>query len=293
MDVAERRVELTRFLRARRAGLSPQAVGLPNRTRRRTPGLRREELAELAGVGTTWYTWLEQGRPFTVSAQMLDNLAWALRLDAVERAHLFILARGEAPALPPPVLETVEPALQQILDALGTNPAYVVNARWEAVAWNVAACLVFSDFAARRPRDRNLLWCMFTDPSQRRLLVDWEGAAQETLAYFRASTGRHVGEAWFSELITDLTAASPEFAAWWPRNDVRGTPRDAQKELNHPLVGRLVLQPTPLQVAQRPDLWLIVHTPLPGTDTAAKLQCLLAGASTAAVTSADPIPSAR
>jgi transcriptional regulator with XRE-family HTH domain len=274
MDDAQRRIELARFLRARRARLSPHQVGLSAVGRRRTPGLRREELAQLAGVGTTWYTWLEQGRAITVSAQVLDSLARALQLDAAERTHLFILARGEVPAPPTPATDGVEPAVQQILDALGAYPAYVANARWDAVAWNDTACRVFTDFAALCPRDRNLLWFIFTHPLARQLYVDWNGAAQRNLALFRASTGRYVGEAWFAELVADLSHASPEFAAWWPRNDVHGTPEGA-KEIDHPLVGRLVMQPTLLQVAQTPDLWMIVYTPVPGTETAARLQRLM------------------
>ncbi len=275
MDDERRRAELSCFLRARRARLSPLQVGLPAGGRRRTPGLRREELAQLAGVGSTWYTWLEQGRPITVSASVLDNLAAALRLDAVERTHLFILARGEAPATMPPDTEMVEPAVQQILDALGACPAYVANARWDVVAWNAAACRVFTDFTALSPRDRNLLWFMFTHPLSHQLYVDWEGAARHILAFFRASTGRYVGEAWFTALVADLSRESPAFAAWWPRNDVYGTPREAYKEVNHPLVGRLTLQSTPLQIAQAPELCMMVYAPVPGTETAAKLQRLM------------------
>src|SRR5258707_6015220 len=137
---ASRRDELRAFLRSRRARLSPADVGLPeNGRRRRTPGLRREELAALAGVGVTWYTWLEQGRPITVSTQVLDSLSRALRLDAVEHTHLFVLARGELPAPPLPATDSVEPPVWQILDALGVLPAYVANARSDVVAWNAAA----------------------------------------------------------------------------------------------------------------------------------------------------------
>ena len=277
MDDEQRRTELRCFLRARRARLSPLQVGLPAGGRRRTPGLRREELAQLAGVGTTWYTWLEQGRPITVSASVLESLADTLRLDTVERAHLFILARGEVPTTPLVATETVEPALQQILDALGPCPAYVANARWDVVAWNEAACRVFMDFAALSPRDRNLLWSMFMHPLSRQLYVDWEGAAQHILAFFRASTGRYVGETWFTALVSELSRASPEFAAWWPRNDVYGSPREAHKEVRHPLVGRLALHASPFQLAQSPELFMIVYTPVPGTETAAKLRRLMSG----------------
>jgi transcriptional regulator with XRE-family HTH domain len=274
MNDEQRRSDLARFLRARRARLTPQQVGLPQGGRRRTPGLRREEVADLAGVGVSWYTWLEQGRPITASVPVLDSLARVLRLDAVERAHLFLLARGEVPASAPPVTEQVGPAVQQILDALGAYPAYVVNARWDVVAWNEAACHVFTDFATLTPRERNLLRFLFTHPLPRHLYVDWAGAARRTLALVRASTGPYLGELWFAALVEEMSNASPEFAAWWPCGDVSGIP-EGGKELNHPVVGRLALQPTPLQVAQMPDLWMIVYTPLAGTQAAVKLQHLL------------------
>jgi transcriptional regulator with XRE-family HTH domain len=271
---AQRRAELARFLRSRRARLSPAQAGLPVGGRRRTPGLRREELAELAGVGVSWYTWLEQGRDITVSAQVLNSLAHALQLDATEYTHLFILARGEVPAPPIPATDSVEPAVRQILDALEAYPAYVANARWDAVAWNEAACRVFANFAALPARERNLLRFIFTHPAARQRYVDWEGTARRNLALFRASTSRYVGEAWLTDLIAELREASPEFAAWWPRSDVFGTPKES-KEIVHPLVGHLAMQPTLLQVAQAPDLWMIVYTPEPGTDTAARLQRLM------------------
>jgi transcriptional regulator with XRE-family HTH domain len=284
---AARRAELSRFLRARRARISPGEAGILLSGRRRTPGLRREEVAEQAGVGVSWYTWLEQGRPITASAQVLDSLARVLQLDTAERAHLFILARGEQPVPPIPATDAVGPAVQLILDALGAAPAYfpayVVNAYWDAVAWNEIACRVFMDFAALPPRERNLLRFMFTKPLARRLYADWEGTARYTLALFRASTGRVVGETWLAALVSDLAAASPEFAAWWSQGDVRGVPHTG-KELDHPLVGRLALQATPLQIGQAPDQWMIVESPVPGTDTPARLERLMAE-----VTAAQPV----
>jgi len=270
----QRRTELAHFLRTRRERLSPAQVGLPTAGRRRTPGLRREELAALAGVGISWYTWLEQGRAISASSQVLDSLARALHLEAEERTHLFILARGEIPAAPASSTETVDQALQQILDALGIYPAYVVNAHWDVIAWNEAACRVFLDFATLAGRERNLLWLLFTRPALRQLYEDWEGVAQRMLALFRVSTTRSVGEPWFLELIEDVCKRSSEFRAWWPRHDLAESPRDA-KVLNHPLVGPLFLHPHPLQVAHAPDSWMLVYTPMPHTDTPARLQHLL------------------
>ena len=273
----ERREELARFLRTRRARLSPAQVGLPAIGRRRTPGLRREELAELAGVGVSWYTWLEQARPITVSVAVLDSLAHALHLDAAERAHLFILARKEMPMLPAQSSMQAAPPIELILQALGSLPAYVANARWDVVAWNAAACRVFWDFSAFDPCDRNLLRLMFTHPHARQIYPDWQYAAQATLAHFRASTGRYVDEAWFIELVADLSRLSPEFAAWWDCAEIRGAP-DGAKEIDHPVVGRLTVELTLLQIAPTPDLWLMVYTPAPDTDTAARLRRLISAA---------------
>lgn len=274
MDDRQRRTELAAFLRSRRERLSPRQLGMPLAGRRRTPGLRREELAALAGVGTTWYTWLEQGRQITVSAQVLDSLARALQLDAAERAHLFLLARGEVPAILAPTTEAVEGAVQQLLDALLPNPAYIVNARWKVVAWNEAACRVFIDFAALAERDRNLIWLLFTHPALRQLYVDWAGVARRMLALFRVSTTASVGERWFTDLIDELSLVSPEFREWWPRHDIAGAPREA-KELNHPQVGRLVLHSNPLQLGLLSDSWLLAYTPMLETDTAARLERLM------------------
>ncbi len=274
MDDRERRRELADFLRTRRGRLAPERVGLPRGARRRTPGLRREEVAQLADVGTTWYTWLEQERAIRVSAQVLDSIARALQLDGAERRHLFLLADQPLPPLPPPFEERVSPALQRLLDAQGRNPAYVVGRRWDRIAWNGAARAVFDDFPTLPPRERNTVWRLFTDPTKRRFHVDWVGTAQHVLAQFRADSARHVGDPWFTELIDDLHRASPEFRAWWPRHDVWGNP-DGRKELEHPCSGRLVLEHTTLQVPDAPDLKVIMYTPLPEADTAVKLAGLV------------------
>ncbi|WP_236602014.1 helix-turn-helix transcriptional regulator [Ktedonobacter sp. SOSP1-52] len=270
MDDQERRRELAHFLRTRRERLSPEDAGLPVGTRRRTPGLRREELAVLAGIGVTWYTRLEQGREITVSTQVLESLAQVLQLDSAERNHLFILAREQVPADPHPLTAMIDPALQHILDTFGTYPAYIANPRWDIIAWNQSMMRVYSDFSAMSNRDRNILRYMFTNPQQRTLLADWEKEAQGLLAVFRSSTERYVGEPWFSALVVDLEQTSPEFRQWWPRHDIQGV-HTGKKELQHPLVGRLALQSTSFQVIDAPDLRMVVYTPLPELDTAQKL----------------------
>jgi transcriptional regulator with XRE-family HTH domain len=273
MNEKARRAELAQFLRTRRERISPQHVGLPPGTRRRTPGLRREELALLAGVGATWYTWLEQGRAITVSGQVLESLARVLQLDADERTHLFILARDQLPADPLPLTQTVDSALQLILDTMGIYPAWVLSPRWDIIAWNQAACRMFADFSTMTSRERHLLWFLFIDPRHRAMAVDWEREAQRFLALFRASTQRYVGEAWLTELVNDLKQVSPSFREWWSRYDVQGVQTE-HKHLIHPLVGLLILQAKTFQVADHPDLQMIVYTPVSGTGTAARLAVL-------------------
>ncbi len=274
MDTMRRGGELAEFLRSRRARLSPADVGLPPGVRWRTPGLRREEVAELAGIGTTWYTWLEQRRDIRVSADVLDNLARALRLTPDERAHLFRAAHGQPSQRPLTPRETAPPAARRLLVALGVAPAYITGRRWDLLAWNAAAVAVFGDFGALPESERNLVRFMFTDDEVRRRLVDWEGAARRVLALFRADRGRYADDPWFTEVIDDLRRISPEFARWWPRHDVRERAEE-RKEVEHPVVGRLAPEPTALQLVGFPDLKLIAYVPLPEEDTARKLQRLV------------------
>jgi transcriptional regulator with XRE-family HTH domain len=273
MHDKERRAELSQFLRTRRERITPQHVGLPPGTRRRTPGLRREELALLAGVGATWYTWLEQGRAISVSGQVLESLARVLQLDTDERAHLFILARGQLPADPLPLTQTIDPVLQLILDAMGIYPALVFSPRWDIIAWNQAACRVLVDFSAMTSRQRHILWLLFTDPRYRAMFVDWEEEAQRFLALFRASTQRYIGEAWLTGLVNDLKQVSPAFREWWSRHDVQEFQTE-YKQLIHPIVGLLVLQAKTFQLADHPDLRMMIYTPVSGTDTVARLAAL-------------------
>ena len=265
--------ELAAFLRARRARLTPEAVGLPRGARRRTPGLRREEVAEIAGLGPTWYTWLEQGRDIHPSAATLERLARALRLDAAERRYLFLLAGYPPPAVLPEGEETVGPALRRVLDALGDTPAYVLGRYWDRLAWNRAAELIF-DLAAAPPHGRNLLWQLFTDPAHRDFVVEWEAVARGVLAEFRADSAAAPDDPRFTALIADLQRSSPEFRAWWPQHDVRGIV-GGRKVFAHPDVGHLVLEHTTLLVPGHVGERLMIYTPLPEADTAAKLQRLL------------------
>ncbi len=213
---AERRAELAAFLRARRAAVKPADVGIPEGLgRRRTPGLRREEVAQLSGVGIAWYTWLEQGRVVATSTQVIDAISKALLLDDEAHRHLRALA-----GLPLPVLAPDKPlpdAVHRMVDNLLPNPAYVVDRRFDFHVWNDAYRRVWRDLDQVEPCHRNLIWLFFTDPSLRDLVADWTARAEVLTAQFRLLTGRHAGDARLVQLVDELTATSPLFREWWSR----------------------------------------------------------------------------
>jgi transcriptional regulator with XRE-family HTH domain len=256
----ERRKALADFLKTRRARLSPDSVGLPKkRSSRRTPGLRREEVAQLAGISVTWYTWLEQGRDIIASEQVLESIAATLRLTTNERNYVFRLAHKQAPADPRPIVQTVSPALRSVLDGLGTRPAWIVERRWNILAWNRAACEVFGDFGVMPFGERNILRFVFTNEALRRRLVDWEAFARSMLATFRATSSEYVDEPWFARSVEHLKEASPEFLEWWPRHDVQGAPLERVR-LNHPDVGPLEFDNVSFLVNGDPELRMCVYT---------------------------------
>jgi transcriptional regulator with XRE-family HTH domain len=275
-ETRKRRAPLADFLKTRRARLRPEQFDLPTYPRRRKLGLRREELAQLAGVGVSWYTWLEQGRDIQVSDHVLSRLADILQLNSEERSHLFLLARGPVPSPDEQSSESLSqnPAYQAILDGLGIYPALVVDRHLNVIAWNESANRVFGEFSDSSERGRNIVWSTFMDLSQRERLVHWEHAARRSIALLRARSDRYANETWFGELITDLHRASPEFRAWWPEHDILFSCHD-QNEINHPLLGSLVFQGTTLVVPERPDLQIIVHTPLLKADTTTKLRAFM------------------
>lgn len=270
----QRLQELGDFLRTRRNRIGPEDVGLPRGSRRRAPGLRRAEVAQLAGVSVDWYTWLEQGRPITVSTQVLESLVQALHLNTDERAHLFFLAHQQPPPARAMEPETVSPALQFFLDHQGLSPAFVTGRRWDVLAWNEAARVVFGDYKQMTAHERNTVWRMFTSPMHRQLLVDWEGHARRLLAQFRATCGRYLGDPWLTELIHDLMSASPEFRAWWPNHEVLSA-SEGHKTFNHPQLGSLVFELVTFQVFDAPDLTVTVYISLDEADTPAKISQLI------------------
>ncbi|TIS55400.1 helix-turn-helix transcriptional regulator [Mesorhizobium sp.] len=269
-----RRRELGAFLRSRRERLSPQAAGIAAGARRRTPGLRREEVAMIAGVGTTWYTWLEQGRDVRPSVEVLTALCEALRLDAAEKRHLFILAGRQQPERRAATPEKVDGPLLHMLQSLVMQPAYVVGRRWDVLAWNPAAAAVFGDYGLLEGDARNIVHMVFTNPHHRRLLLDWEGLARAVIASFRAESAKYVGDPDFERLIALMTRSSPEFRAWWPRRDVVRN-LSGVKHIRHPSAGSMSFEHMSFSIDDGSDMRLIVYTPLAEQNSIAKLEKLL------------------
>jgi transcriptional regulator with XRE-family HTH domain len=276
-----RQRELGAFLRSRRERLAPGDVGLSPGPRRRTPGLRREEIAMVAGVGTTWYTWLEQGRDVKPSNEVLAALGDALKLDAAEKRHLFILAGRPAPNPRPSNPERVEAPLLHTLTSLVIQPAYVTGRRWDVLAWNRAAEAVFGDYGALHGDARNIMHLLFTDRDHRRLLVDWEELARMALGRFRADSARYIGDPDFERLIATLTDASPQFRAWWPQRDVQRQ-ISGVKKIRHPAAGAMTFEHMSFSIDDGSDMKLIVFTPVAAGDTVAKMETLLRDWPTAA-----------
>ncbi|SDD71370.1 Helix-turn-helix domain-containing protein [Paenibacillus sp. UNCCL117] len=264
---------LAEFLVSHRARLQPVDVGLPAGTRRRTPGLRREEVAQLAGVSTTWYTWLEQGREITVSPQVLECVAAALRLNEDERHYLFALA-SEQPSQTASAgaSETgaMPPSLHILLTELASCPAIVSDRRCQIVGWNDAAAAVFMEFDQVPPEERNLIWLLFTRKEFRALAANWYEFVCGFLAIFRYYYGRYVGDPWYGEFIARLSEQNPDFLSIWNRNDVSPAP-EVFIEFRHAKAGKMLFDLSSLQVQGPTDLRISVYTPSPGSDTAAKL----------------------
>ena len=252
------------YLRDRRGKLDPATFGLPL-TRRRTPGLRREEVAQRANVSATWYTWLEQGRGGAPSADVLDRIARALMLTDVEREHLFLLGLGRPPEVRYRASEGVSPRLQRILDALAFSPAYVRTATWDVVAWNRAASVVLTDYGALPPGERNILRQIFLNPHVRAVQTDWQSVARFVLAAFRADVVRAGAAESTRALVEELSRRSPEFAAMWADNDVRGY-GEGTKQLHHPTLGPLSMEFSAFGIDGRPDLGMVVYNPTTAAD---------------------------
>ena len=258
---AHRRSELAAFLRSRRERIAPAEAGLPCGLRRRTPGLRREEVALLSGVGVTWYTWLEQGRPINASTQILDAVARTLRLDQVERAHLYRLA--EVPAAPSVAAAPAEPApeVREILERLAPLPACVLNSRYDVLAGNSAYAVLWRRTLAAPEGERNVLWQSFVLPECcGPYAANREAELRDLVATFRTAHGRHLNDPKWTDLVTRLAAASAEFAALWAAHDV-GTPTTRVKFYRHASAGNLAFSVTGFDLAAAPENRMLVYAP--------------------------------
>lgn len=256
-----RRHELAEFLRNRRERITPEQVGLVRGPRRRTPGLRREEVARLSSVGVTWYTWLEQARDIQVSVQVLDAVARALLLDGSEREHLFALAGSLDPA-PLSVCPSVTPAVRAMLDQLGHIPACIQNSRYDIVAYNATYGQLLGDLDGTRPEDRNCMWLAFTDPQWRESVVDLPSTHRIMAAKFRAAMAEHLTESAWRTLLARLEAASAEFREVWARHEVVGGQLSKAKYIRNAHVGLLHLEHTNLWLGPRTGPRLVTYVPL-------------------------------
>jgi transcriptional regulator with XRE-family HTH domain len=234
----DKRRELGEFLKSRRARLRPDDVELSSFGRRRVPGLRREELAQLAGVSVDYYVRLEQGRAGQPSEGVLDALGRALRLDDTEWAHLHDLSRPARRRRREPPPERVRPEVRRLMDALDSTstPAMVIGRRADVLAWNETAAALVADWGTLPPEQRNVARHVFLDEGARDLYPDWEEGAQDTVAYLRLAAGRHPNDRALAELIGELSMTSEEFRRWWPRHDVHEKTHGT-KRFMHPIVG--------------------------------------------------------
>lgn len=258
-DHAEtKRRELGDFLRAHRARLTPTSLGLPTGGRRRTPGLRREEVAQGCGMSATWYTWLEQGRDVSASASALSSLARTLQLTPAERAYLFELAGKRDPSLPAPPDDDgmdVAASLSRAVAAID-GPAYILDSLWNARAWNKQAGRLFVGWLDGRS-DHNLLRYVFLSPTARKVIPDWQTRARRVLAEFRADSSRHLEDASLQALVEDLRRRSPFFAKCWTEHAVVDR-TGGERTFDHPRQGRLFYDQVAFSVANRPDFKLVM-----------------------------------
>lgn len=260
----ERLEALGNFLRKRREQIKPEDVGITTTGRRRTPGLRREELAQLAGVSVSWYTWLEQGRDISVSDDVLKSIARVLKLEPSEKAHLYQLAKKKEAVATEHSLENMT-ELQQLLTSFGSNPVYILDKCWNLVLGNQNAYNLFvpasvSNYEELSWREKNLIWGLFTNPYQKELLVDWEVEDKRSVELFRYSSSDYISEKWYIDFINELKEISPQFETWWNDYAIQ-SPDSKIKHLYHPEVGELVFRVSTLLIPEFPELQLVVYTP--------------------------------
>jgi len=273
----DRRKQIAEFLRLRRSRLQPADVGLPNGKRRRTPGLRREEVAGLADVSTEWYKWLEQARDVRASAETLQRIAGALRLEPGESRHLLTLAGyGIEQDTAGRRRGVVGAHIQRLMDHLEVCPAWVYGERWDMLAWNRAATVIHGDVAELPEIERNTIHQMFVNPRYRQTLMNWERHAKGLVGKLRAAHARYLEDPWFDELIQTLCTRSPEFAAYWADHSIEPY-QDGVKCYEHPEAGRLTFDYTVLAVSDErfASLNMVAYVPAPHTDTREKMRAML------------------
>jgi MmyB-like transcription regulator ligand binding domain/Helix-turn-helix domain len=254
-----RRAELAKFLTAHRGRLRPADVGLPPGPRRRTPGLRREEVALLAGVGITWYTWLEQGRPINASTQVLDAVSRTLRLDDAEREHLYQLAEA-TPLRSWSASGTVPASVHDVVRSLDPLPAALINSRFDVIQVNDAYEEMFWEWHSLPCVHKNMLWCCVTEPRAREMFLNYDEEIPHMVARLRAAYGRHVGDPDWEEDIRRLADMSPEFAALWARQEV-AEPAERVRRFMHDKAGLVTFTSTELEVSATPGMRIVVNTP--------------------------------
>lgn len=270
----QRYKELGDFLKNRRSRISPSQVGFQKGLKRRTLGLRREEVASLAGIGLTWYTWLEQGRDIKVSSSVLESLSRVLLLDKQEVIHLYTLA-GQVPPTEVPLGDVIiSPILQNVLDNLLLSPAFIMDTRWNIISWNKAATVVFGDFNKINKCERNMVWMMFNNDDYKSLFIDWEFHAKGMLARFCSTTAKYMEDPWLIEFIKNLKKINFQFNLWWSNYEVQ-TQSGFHKKLKHPIAGTMVFEFVSFDVSDSPNLKLIINNPLSGTDTDIKVKLLM------------------
>ncbi|MGH8778426.1 helix-turn-helix transcriptional regulator [Paraburkholderia sp.] len=273
---ADTAISLGDFLRSRRTRLDPASFGFSGR--RRTPGLRREEVAQRAHISATWYTWLEQGRGGAASAEVLERICSALMLTDAEREHLFMLGLGRPPEVRYKSVDGVSPRLQRLLDSLEASPAIIKTATWDVVAWNRAAAIVLTDYGALPPGQRNILQFLFRNPAVKAKQHDWDSIARFVVGAFRADVARAGLASEVGELVSELCSVSSEFDALWRDNEVLrhgDGGGDGVKHLQHPVLGPIALEYSAFSVDGRPDLAMIVYAPL-DSEVAQRIKVLAA-----------------
>lgn len=250
---------LGNYLKDRRSRLDPAAFGFPA-GRRRTPGLRREEVAQRSNISPTWYTWLEQGRGGAPSADVLNRIAVGLMLTEPERQHMFMLALGHPPEVQYKPADGVSPRLQRLLDTFGFAPAMIRTATWDVVAWNRAAAVVLTDYGQLAPAQRNILRIMFGNAQVRAAQPNWQAVARFVVGAFRADVARVGATSEIGLLVDELCKLSPDFAMLWRENDVHAH-GEGTKNLQHPVLGPIAMEYSSFIVDGRSDLTMIVYNP--------------------------------